>query len=150
MWPQPTQEHPWDVLTLVWLVWTHAAGKERARCSPAVQAGAGRGYMLVSGTVVCCCRSPGEGKVTRWSPISLVMCGISCLAWWLRGCLHGLAAVRSPPLPAVSSGLASHMGVFLGKSLRSLQAGSLTGAGGSASRRQPAKPYCESACPINI
>lgn len=127
-------------------------GKERAKCLAAVQASAGR-VPLVSGTVVCCCRSPGEGKVTRWSRTSLGMGGSSWLPWWLRGCLCGLAAGRSPPLPAVSSGLtrlSSHMGVFLGKSLRSLQAGSLTGARGSASRRQPAKPCRESVCSINI
>lgn len=90
------------------------------------------GYMLVSGTVVCCCRSPGEGKVTRRTPTSLGTWDSSCLASWLRGCLCGLAAGRSPPFPAVSSGLtrlASHTGVSLGKSLRSLQAGSLTGPG---------------------
>lgn len=111
------------------------------------------GYMLVSGTEVCCCRSPGEGKVMRWTPRSVGMWGSSCLAWWLRGYLRGLAAGRNPPLPSVSSGLtclASHMGIFPGKLLRSLQAGSLTGARGSASRRQPAKPCRESACPINI
>lgn len=41
------------------------------------------GYMLVPGTVVCCCRSPGEGKVTRWSPTSLGMWSSSCLVWWV-------------------------------------------------------------------
>lgn len=71
----------------------------------------------------------------------------------LHGCLRGLAAARSPPFPPASSGLAHlarHVGVFLGKPSGSLQAGSLAGAGGSVSRRQPAKPCCESAWPINI
>lgn len=96
------------------------------------QQGAYQLFRLVPGSVVCCCRSPGEGKVTRLSLTSLGMWGSSCLAWWLCGCQRGLAVGRSPPFPAVSSGLtclASHMGAFLGKSLRSLQAGSLSGPG---------------------
>lgn len=71
----------------------------------------------------------------------------------LCGCLCGFAAGWSPPFPTASLGLANlagYMGVFLGKPSGFSQAGSLAGAGGSASRRQPAKPCCESAWPINI
>lgn len=71
----------------------------------------------------------------------------------LCGCLCGFAAGWSPPFPTASLGLADlagYVGVFLGKPSGFSQAGSLAGAGGSASRRQPAKPCCESAWPINI
>lgn len=119
------------------------SGKEGARCLAAA------GCISWCGEDACWCQAllcisaamlppafpfPGDQAVPHTSQHvgQLLPCLEAAL---LHGCLHGLAAGRSPPFLAASSGLAhlsGHMGVFLGKPSGSSQTGSLAGAGGGA------------------
>lgn len=164
--PSQLRSHPWDVLTLVWPVQAHVVwgGPSKMLSSCRLRKLVRGGCALVSGTVACCCSNcshlPSLLQVTQAVPQTsrhlgwLSPCLVAALLpALLCGCLCGFAAGQSPPFATASSGLAQlagHVGVFLGKPSGSSQAGSLAGAGRSASRRQPAKPCCESAWPINI